>query len=64
LDKTVEQNPIKAAISESNVIVVMLVESVHGKLVCVRYQEHSFKTLSTSNLYCPPLWDIKGEALA
>jgi len=42
LDKTVEQNPIKAAISESNVIVVMLVESVHGTLLVVRYQQHSF----------------------
>jgi hypothetical protein len=30
----------------------------------VRYQEHSLKTLSTSNLYCPLQWDIKGEALA
>jgi hypothetical protein len=30
----------------------------------VRHQEHSFKTLSTSNPYCPRLWDIKGEALA
>jgi hypothetical protein len=29
----------------------------------VRYQEHSFKTLSTSTLCCPLLWDIKGEAL-
>ena len=34
LDQTVEQNAIKATISESNVIVVMLVESVHGKLLC------------------------------
>jgi PadR family transcriptional regulator, regulatory protein PadR len=34
LDQTVEQNPIKATISKSNVIVVMLVESVHGKLPC------------------------------
>src|ERR1700674_2910079 len=32
LDQTVEQNPIKATISETNVILVMLVESVHGKL--------------------------------
>jgi hypothetical protein len=34
LDEAVEQNPIKAAISESNAILVMLVESVHGKLLC------------------------------
>ena len=34
LDEAVEQNPIKAAISESNAILVMLVESVHGQLLC------------------------------
>jgi hypothetical protein len=34
LDEAVEQDPIKAAISESNAILVMLVESVHGKLLC------------------------------
>jgi hypothetical protein len=34
LDQAVQQNPIKAAISESNVILVMLVESVHGELLC------------------------------
>jgi hypothetical protein len=34
LDQPVEQNPIEAAISESNAILVMLVESVHGKLLC------------------------------
>ena len=34
LDEAVEENPIKAAISESNAILVMLVESVHGKLLC------------------------------
>src|SRR6202167_3070030 len=33
-DQPVEQNPIEAAISESNAILVMLVESVHGKLLC------------------------------
>jgi hypothetical protein len=34
LNEAVEQNPIKAAISESNAILVMLVESVHGELLC------------------------------
>jgi len=34
LDDAVEQNPVKAAISESNAILVVLVESVHGKLLC------------------------------
>ena len=34
LDEAVEQNPIQAAISESNAILGMLVESVHGKLLC------------------------------
>ena len=34
LDEAVEQNPIKAAISESNAILVMLVESVHSQLLC------------------------------
>jgi hypothetical protein len=34
LNDAVEQNPIKAAISESNAILVMLEECVHGKLLC------------------------------
>src|SRR6266478_5564979 len=34
LNDAVEQNPIKAAISESNAILVMLEEYVHGKLLC------------------------------
>jgi hypothetical protein len=34
MDETVEQNPVKAAISESNAILGMLVEGVHGKLLC------------------------------
>src|SRR6202022_108262 len=33
LNDAVEQNPIKAAISESNAILVMLEECVHGKLL-------------------------------
>ena len=34
LDEPVEQNPVKAAIPETNAILVMLVESVHGELLC------------------------------
>src|SRR5271166_1269251 len=34
LDEAVEQNAVKAAISESNAILVVLVESVHGELLC------------------------------
>src|SRR5271167_4955764 len=34
LDETVEQNAVKTAISESNAILVVLVESVHGELLC------------------------------
>ena|SRR6266851_2779414 len=34
LNEAVEQNPIKAAIPESNAILVMLEECVHGKLLC------------------------------
>jgi len=34
LYETVQQNSVEAAISESNAILVMLVESVHGKLLC------------------------------
>jgi hypothetical protein len=34
LDATVEQNPIKTAISESDAMLMMLAESVHGKLLC------------------------------
>jgi hypothetical protein len=33
LDEPVEQNPVKAAIPETNAILVMLVESVHGELL-------------------------------
>jgi hypothetical protein len=32
LDKAVEQNPVKAAIAAANVILVVLVESVHSGL--------------------------------
>src|SRR6266852_4080986 len=35
LNDAVEQNAIKAAISEPNAILVMLVESVHSHLLCV-----------------------------
>jgi len=34
LDEPVEQNPVQAAIPETNAILVMLVESVHGELLC------------------------------
>jgi hypothetical protein len=34
LDETVEQNPVETAISETNAILVMLVESVHSQLLC------------------------------
>jgi hypothetical protein len=34
LNDAVEQNPIEAAIPESNAILVMLVESVHSQLLC------------------------------
>jgi len=34
LDETVEQNPVKAAIPETNAILVMLVEGVHSQLLC------------------------------
>jgi len=34
LDRAVEQNPVKAAIAEANVILVVLIESVHRELLC------------------------------
>jgi|SRR5215472_2003747 len=34
LDQAIEQNAVKAAIAEANVILVVLVESVHGELLC------------------------------
>ena len=34
LDKAVEQNPVREAIAEANVILMVLVESVHGELLC------------------------------
>ena len=34
LDKAVEQDAVQAAIAEANVILVVLVESVHGELLC------------------------------
>ena len=34
LDEAVERNAVEAAIAESNAILVVLVESVHGDLLC------------------------------
>jgi hypothetical protein len=34
LDEAVEQNPVKAAIPETNAVLVMFEECVHGKLLC------------------------------
>src|SRR5215469_5323440 len=34
LDDAVEQNPVEATVAESDAMLVMLVESVHGQLLC------------------------------